>query len=86
MRPISQEVLKTIFNNKKWISRYSVKRALIKNPYTPPDISLVLLNFMLIQDLKDISEDKSLHSEVQDTAKELLRKAISYSRSLQSLY
>jgi len=82
-RPISQNILKVIFNDKKWISRYSIKKALIKNPYTPPEVSLALLNFMFIQDLKDISEDKLLHTEVRESAKELIERAISsYPQSL----
>ncbi len=75
MRPISQDILRVIFENKKWISRYGVKKALIRNPYTPLEISLALLNFMLFQDLKELLEDRSLHPEIHRVAKNILKKA-----------
>lgn len=73
-RPNSDEVLTEVFNNKKWAERYSIKRALVKNPYTPTGLSLGLLHFMLIQDLKEISRDGTIHQVVRDAAEEILRK------------
>jgi hypothetical protein len=73
-RPVSEEILIEIFNNKKWSERYSIKRALVKNPYTPTRLALGLVNFMLVQDLKEISRDRTLHQVVKGAAEELLKK------------
>ena len=73
-RPVSEEILTEIFNNKKWAERYSIKRALVKNPYTPTRLALGLVNFMLVQDLKEISKDGTLHQIVRGAAEDLLKK------------
>lgn len=73
-RPNSGEVLTEVFNNKKWAERYSIKRALVKNPYTPTGLSLGLLHFMLIQDLKEISRDGTIHPAIRKAAEDLLKK------------
>lgn len=73
-RPVSEEILIEIFNNKKWSERYSIKRALVKNPYTPTRLALGLVNFMLVQDLKEISRDGTLHQVIRGAAEGLLKK------------
>ncbi len=73
-RPIKPEILKTVFESEKWISRYVVKRALVLNPCTPTGIALGLVNFMQFQDLKLIATNKTVHEEVRLSAEELLRK------------
>lgn len=71
-RPTSQYVLKQVFLDIKWISRYSIKRAIILNPYSPPNISVALIPFMITQHLQEIANDKSLHEIVRLTAKRAL--------------
>lgn len=73
-RPTSAEALKEVFYSKKWAERYSVKRALVKNPFTPTGLALGLVNFLLRQDLKEISRDKTLHPDIQKAAGELIKK------------
>ena len=73
-RPTAGEVLLEVFNNKKWIERYSIKRALVKNPYTPTRVSLGLVNFMLAQDLKEISKDGTIHEVIRKAADDLLKR------------
>ncbi|MDH3975682.1 MAG: class I SAM-dependent methyltransferase [Deltaproteobacteria bacterium] len=73
-RPIKPEILKVIFESKKWLSRYVVKRALLLNPFTPTGIALGLVNFMHYKDLKLIGSSKYLHHELQDSARDLLEK------------
>lgn len=73
-RPTSSEILKEVFYNKKWAERYSVKKALARNPFTPTGLALGLVNFLLSQDLREISKDRTLHPDIQNAAKELLDK------------
>ncbi|UCD83790.1 MAG: hypothetical protein JSU92_10915 [Deltaproteobacteria bacterium] len=73
-RPVSGEILRIVFKNDKWISRYSIKKALVFNPFTPTDISLGLINFILVQDLRLISQEDSLHPEIISAATDLLER------------
>lgn len=71
-RPNSGRVLKLVALHPKWSKRYEVAKALSLNPYTPPRISIALIEKMLTQDLSAISEDNTIHPEVRETARELL--------------
>jgi len=71
-RPNSSAVLEEISLSKKWIVRYSIKIALVRNPYTPPAIAIKLLHLLMRQDLKEICNDSYLHPKVRETAKSLL--------------
>lgn len=71
-RPNYTEVLKEIYNNKKWISQYNVKLAIISNPYSPPHLCLSLLPFLMLRDLKRLCHDGSLNKDVQKEANRLL--------------
>jgi len=73
-RPVSGKILRIIFKNSKWISRYSIKKALVLNPFTPTDISLGLINFMLVQDLRSISTEDSIHPDIIKAAIDLLER------------
>lgn len=73
-RPVSEEILTEIFNCKKWSERYNIKRALVKNPFTPTRLALGLVHFMFGQDLKEISRDGSLHQIIRGAAEEILKK------------
>lgn len=73
-RPTSCEILEAIAENKKWVSRYPVKKALIYNPYTPTRISISLMNFLLIQDLEELCQHEALHEEIRKPALDLLKK------------
>jgi len=72
-RPTSAEVLRTVYRNQKWIKRYRVKKALIFNPYTPVEISLRLINFLLVQDLKLLVEEGTVDPRVKKEAERLLK-------------
>lgn len=71
-RPTSAQVLWVVYRDQKWINHYVVKKTLISNPYTPTQISLSQLNFMLEQDLEEISENQMLHPLVREAAVELI--------------
>ncbi|MBI3753063.1 MAG: hypothetical protein HY266_03325 [Deltaproteobacteria bacterium] len=71
-RPNSPKILTLISTHKRWVARYTIKKALVQNPYTPPRISLGLLEFLLFQDLKEVAKDENLHPQVRMAAKERL--------------
>lgn len=71
-RPNSPNILRLIARHKVWSKRYGVARAIILNPYAMPRVSIALLEAMLTQDLRLISDDKTLHPQIRLSAKELL--------------
>lgn len=71
-RPNSPKILMLISTHKKWGTRYTIKKALVQNPYTPPRISLGLLEFLFTQDLKQVAKDDNLHPQVRMAATERL--------------
>lgn len=71
-RPNSPKILTLISTHKKWGTRYTIKKALVQNPYTPPRISLGLLEFLFAQDLKGVAKDGSLHPQIRMAATERL--------------
>jgi len=72
-RPNRPEILEEIFKNPKWIARYQVKLALARNPYTPPRIAAGLLVFLTEHDINEVANHASLHEEVRQQARKLLR-------------
>ncbi len=73
-RPNDAKVLETIHRNKKWISRYQVKIALARNPYTPANLSKNLLVQLMLSDLLEIRYDSALHMDVRKAALEIIRR------------
>jgi hypothetical protein len=70
-RPAKVEALVEIWHSPKWSVRYSVRKALAMNPYTPPEISLKILPHLMQGDLKMISADRALHATVRELAQKL---------------
>jgi hypothetical protein len=68
-RNISPEILKEIYRHEKWISRYSIKAALLWNPHTPVSISIALIPHLLIQDIKPILHHSGFHPYIKDAIK-----------------
>jgi len=73
-RPTSAQILWVVYRDLKWVNHYVVKKALINNPYTPTQMSLSLIHFLLEQDLEDVAEATLLHPQVREAAIELIRK------------
>ena len=72
-RPNSPHIIKLIAVHRVWSKRYDVKKAIALNPYSPPRVAVALLEWMLTQDLRFISEDTTLHAQVKQGAAEILK-------------
>jgi len=72
-RPNSPEILKLLVTHKKWSKRGPVRRAIVLNPYSPPRVSIALLEMMLFQDLKNVTRDKTVHPQVRLAATDILK-------------
>ena len=77
-RPNNETILSEIFQSEKWLRSYNIKISMIKNPYTPVGIAMVLLYFLKRQDLRAVSRDQSLHELIKETAGDLLDRSISF--------
>jgi hypothetical protein len=51
-RPNSPKVIEEIYHHPKWIVRYSVKKAIVLNPYSPPSLAMRLVPFLSVTDLE----------------------------------
>jgi len=71
-RPVAADILREVYNDKKWIARYGVKKALILSPYCPPEIGMKLLHFIMEQDLALVAETSYVHTAVRDMAAQKL--------------
>jgi len=67
-RPARPLVQREIFLARRWKMRRAVRRALARNPYTPPEMALKLIPLLPIIDARAIAEDGTLHSSVRAAA------------------
>ena len=71
-RPNSPRLLKLLACHRRWSKRYNVLKAIALNPYTQPRISIALLEELLMQDVRLVSTDNTVHPQVRHAAKEIL--------------
>jgi hypothetical protein len=71
-RPASAAVLTEVFRHTRWSTRQRVRTALVRNPYTPSEISMRLLPQLLLRDLREIAVDGTLHPALCEEARRLV--------------
>lgn len=67
-RMICEEVLTEIANDRNWVRRYGVVRALTRNPRTPVPVALKLVPRLAARDLKALGRDRNVADAVRKTA------------------
>ena len=70
-RNVVSEVLAEIPKKREWIRKYSIARALVKNPRTRLAISVSLVPRMVMRDLRDLARDKNVPDGVRSVARRL---------------
>jgi hypothetical protein len=73
-RPARPEPLVEIWKAPKWSARHSVRRALVFNPYLPPEIGAKIVPLLTGSDLEELRRAESLHPELRRQATVLLAK------------
>ena len=73
MKNVSEEVLRLIAINGKFIKSYSVARNLINNPRTPIDTGLPLIHRLNDRDLKELSRNKNVAEVIRSMANKLVK-------------
>jgi hypothetical protein len=70
-RPARGEPLVEVFRS-RWGHRHAVRRALVFNPYLPPEVGVKLVPLLLRTDWEEIAQDGALHPSVRAEARGLL--------------
>jgi hypothetical protein len=68
MKNVTEEVLRLVAMNRKFMKSYAVIRQLVNNPRTPIDVSLPLLNRLNDRDLKGVSINKNVPDVIRGMA------------------
>ncbi len=71
-RSVSDEIIRGIAQNPRWLRQYGVIHALAQNPKTPPRISLGVLPRLSVRDLKRLSTNRNISAAVRVQAQRLL--------------
>lgn len=69
MTSVSDDVLRTIANNRAWTKKYAVLLGLTKNPKTPLALSLTLMSRLNDRDLQQLSNDRNVPEPLRVAAR-----------------
>jgi hypothetical protein len=72
-RPARPEPLVEIWKSSRWSSRHAVRRALVFNPYLPPEVGVKIVPLLNANDLAELASDSSVHASLREQAARLLR-------------
>jgi hypothetical protein len=71
-RPARPEPLVEIWKATRWSSRHAVRRALVFNPYLPPEVGAKIVPLLNASDLAELAGDTSVHPSLREQAARLL--------------
>lgn len=72
MTNVSADVLRIIGSSRAWLRNYGVVAALVRNPRTPPAISLGLVPRLLERELRTLTVDRNVPEALRLTARKSL--------------
>jgi len=70
-RPARPEPLEEIWKSSRWNNRPAVRKALVFNPYLPPEIGVKIVALLGQADLREVANDGKLHLSVRELAQRL---------------
>lgn len=68
-RPVAQEVLREVFRHPRWVVRYRVRRAIVRNPFCPLDVALQLAAHLNAQDARAVVDSPELAPPLRDACR-----------------
>jgi hypothetical protein len=74
MGNVSEDTLRTIGHNRKWLKNYGVLVGLCRHPKTPPAISMQLIHRLNERELKAISTDRNVQEGLRVLARKMVTK------------
>jgi len=72
-RSVSEDVIRFICQNPRWLRRYPVVLALVQNPKTPVRTGIHLLSRLNIRHLKNAARNRNIHPAVRQHADRLVK-------------
>ena len=72
MGNVSEDVLRVIGSNRRWMKSYSLAASLVKNPKTPPVVAVPLVSRLTERDLKGLASDRNVPEGVRLAARKLI--------------
>jgi hypothetical protein len=69
---VSEEVLRTIGTSRAWTRSYTVVSGLVRNPKTPPAISLTLMSRLNERDVKGLATDRNVPEALRLAARKVI--------------
>jgi hypothetical protein len=75
MSNVAEESLRIIATNRAWIKNYAVVAALVRNPKTPPALSLHFVPRLVEKDIKGLASDRNVPEILRISARRVLTKS-----------
>ncbi len=72
MRHLHAEIFYEISTTREWIKRPKIQLALVYNPAVPLNITLPLVKYLGMRDLRNLTRDRNLPEGVRLTARKIL--------------
>lgn len=72
MRTVNEEVLRIISNNREWMKKYPITKALVLNPRTPLPIAMTHFKRLIETDMKLLMKDRNVAELLRREAKRFL--------------
>ncbi|MCC6130213.1 MAG: hypothetical protein IT186_09825 [Acidobacteria bacterium] len=69
MKSVSEDVLRTIAMKREWVKKYPIMLTLVKNPRSPVDVTLPLVNRLTDKDQKALAGDKNVPEAIRTFAR-----------------
>ena len=76
MANVAEEVLRVIATNRTWLKNYGVMLGLVKNPKTPPALSMQLLPRITERDMKMVAVDRNVPEALRLAARKFIVKSL----------
>jgi len=73
-RNVSDEVIRTVANNREVTRHYQVKLALATNPKTPQAVAMQFVNYLQERDLRNLMKSKDVPSMISTHARRILER------------
>lgn len=70
-RPARPEPLWEIWKSTRWNTQPAVRRALVFNPYLPPEVGVKIVPLLSDRDLQELAVDRKVHPSVRELASRL---------------
>jgi hypothetical protein len=72
MRHLATEIFHEIASSREWIKRPKIQLALVNNPAVPLAITLPMIKYLNMRDLRNVSRDRNLPEGVRQLARKIL--------------